>query len=58
MTERPYTAGEVAMLLGVHVNTVKRLPPSELSFFRVGHRGDRRYDPRDVRAYIAARTVR
>lgn len=48
---------EVAHFLGVHVNTVKRLPPEDLPFFRVTSRGDRRYRFEDVRAYIERRTV-
>ena len=52
------TASEVAMLLGVHVNTVKRIPPAKLPFFYTSdHRGRRRYRIEDVRAYIEARSV-
>jgi excisionase family DNA binding protein len=39
---------EVARLLGVHVNTVKRFGPDELPFVRVGLRGDRRYRRADI----------
>ncbi len=48
---------DVAALLGIHGNTVKRIPPEELPYFRVGSRGDRRYDGKDVRAYILSKTV-
>lgn len=48
-----YTATQVAWILGLHVNTVKRL--DELPYFRVGSRGDRRYRREDVRAYIEQR---
>jgi len=47
-TDTPLKAREAAEVLGVHVNTVKRLP---LPFFRIGSRGDRRYELRDVLAY-------
>ena len=54
----PLTAHEVARHLSIHVNTVKRIPPAQLPFFRVGERGDRRYLLDDVYDYIARRTVR
>jgi excisionase family DNA binding protein len=48
---------EVALWLGVHVNTVKRLGNSgEIPFVRIGTRGDRRYKPSDVNAYLERRT--
>ena len=52
---RPLSVPEVAEILGVHVNTVKRTSPKELPYFRIGKRGDRRYDPTDVIAYKEAR---
>lgn len=52
------TAREAAVHLDVHVNTLKRIPPAELPFYRVGFRGDRRYRLDDVRAYIERRMVR
>ena len=52
------TASEVAMLLGVHVNTVKRIPTDLLPYFRATERGDRRYRLDDVQTYIEARSVR
>lgn len=51
------SVSEVAQLLRVHVNTIKRIPPNELPYFRVGHRGDRRYWLRDVTNYIQKRCV-
>jgi hypothetical protein len=54
--DQPIGVRDVALLLGVHPNTVKRLAPSSLPYFTVGKRGDRRYHRDDVRAYIAART--
>lgn len=54
---RPYTVREVAAILGIHYNTVKRLPPADLRYFTVGTRNDRRYRRADVHDYITARTV-
>lgn len=51
----PLRVGEVARTLNVHINTVKRIPPQEMPFFRVGHRGDRRYRVEDVLEYIRRR---
>jgi excisionase family DNA binding protein len=51
------SVNEVAEYLRVHRNTVKRIPPDELPYFRVGHRGDRRYRLQDVLAYIRERFV-
>jgi hypothetical protein len=59
MIERPYrTAAEAANLIGVHVNTVKRIPAREMPYHVISRRGDRRYRIEDVRAYIEARAVR
>jgi excisionase family DNA binding protein len=47
------TAAEVAALLRLHVNTVKRLGDrGELPFFRVSKRGDRRFLVEDVIAFL------
>jgi excisionase family DNA binding protein len=47
------TTSEVARMLNVHPNTVKRAGDKGLlAFFRVGDRGDRRYLPSDVEDYI------
>jgi hypothetical protein len=51
----PLRVGEVALTLNVHINTVKRIPPSDLPFFRVASRGDRRYRIEDVMEYIRRR---
>ena len=51
----PYQAAE---RLGIHVHTLSRVPPSELPYFTVGTRRDRRYLPADVERYIEARMVR
>lgn len=53
--ERPLTASQVGDLLGLALSAVKRIPAEELPFFRVGSRGDRRYDRIDVARYMAAR---
>lgn len=47
------TAAEVAELLHLHVNTVKRLGDrGELPFFRVCARGDRRFRYDDVLDFL------
>lgn len=53
----PMTATEVSIHLGIHNNTVKKIPASELPYFRVGSRGDRRYQLEDVQAYMARHRV-
>jgi excisionase family DNA binding protein len=52
------TVRQIADFLGVHYNTVLRIPASELPFFVVGDRGDRRYTKTDVDHYIKRRAVR
>ena len=48
------TASEVASLLHLHVNTVKRLGDrGELPFYRVCKRGDRRFRLDDVMQFLA-----
>lgn len=48
------TASEVAELLHLHVNTVKRLGDrGELPFYRVCKRGDRRFRLDDVMGYLS-----
>ena len=50
---RLLTASEVADLLHLHVNTVKRLGDrGELPFFRVCKRGDRRFRYDDVLDFL------
>lgn len=48
----PLTVTQVSVMLGIHNNTVKKIPPTELPYFRVASRGDRRYLLEDIRAYI------
>jgi len=48
------TAAEVAEMLHLHVNTVKRLGDrGELAFYRVCKRGDRRFRLEDVKDFLA-----
>lgn len=51
----PLTALEASHHIGIHKNTLLRIPPQELPFFRINPRGDRRYLVEDLDAYIAAR---
>lgn len=46
------TVRDVAGLLRIHANTVKRIPRDELPYMRIVARGDRRYRPEDVEAYL------
>lgn len=47
------TASEVADMLHLHVNTVKRLGDrGELPFYRVSKRGDRRFRSADVMRFL------
>ena len=47
------TASEVAEMLHLHVNTVKRLGDrGELPFYRVCKRGDRRFRLEDVMSFL------
>ncbi len=47
------TASEVAQMLHIHVNTVKRLGDrGELPFYRVCKRGDRRFRLDDVMRFL------
>lgn len=53
LPEPMLTTTEVAKLLRLHVNTVKRLGDrGDLIFFRVCKRGDRRYRAADVRRFL------
>ena len=54
--EECLTANEVGLWLGLHVNTVKRIPFEDLPYFRIGNRGDRRYFPSTVHEYIRKKT--
>jgi len=45
-------------MLSLNVNTVKRIPPTELPFYRIGTRGDRRYRPEDIEQYLREKRAR
>jgi excisionase family DNA binding protein len=48
-SETPLSTGDVARLLNIHTNTVRRWSTSGvLKTFRVGPRGDRRFMKKDV----------
>ena len=51
-----WTAGQVAVHLGVHRATVARIPRSELPYDTHGGRDVRRYSPDAVRAFAALRS--
>lgn len=55
---RLYNAREAAHLMGIHINTLKRIPPDKLPYFGFGSRGDRRYRHVDVMEYIERRMKR
>jgi excisionase family DNA binding protein len=46
-------AQEVAKYLGVHVNTIKKL--TDLPFYTVNARGDRRYRKHEVEQWLISR---
>jgi excisionase family DNA binding protein len=51
--EFPMSTGEVARMLNIHTNTVRRWSRTGiLKTFRVGPRGDRRFMPRDVQRLL------
>lgn len=57
LPDRMMTNREVAAALHLHVNTVVRLGDrGELPFYRVCRRGDRRYHPADVMAFLERTT--
>ncbi len=48
------TASEVARLLSLHVNTVRRWTDNGLiNAYRIGSRGDRRYRQEDINSFLA-----
>lgn len=49
---------ETARALGVSPRTVKRIPPSQLPYVRIGSRGDRRYSVTELERYTLERTMR
>ena len=53
----PMNVHQVSVALGIHQQSVKRIPASDLPFFRVNNRGDRRYLREDLDSYIDMRMV-
>lgn len=49
---RLLSADEVAARLDMHSRTVRRIPPGQLPYLVLQDRGHRRYDPKDVEAYV------
>ena len=49
------TSTQTAEHIGIHVNYLRTIPPSELPFYLMGR--NRRYKLADVEAYIASRVV-
>ncbi len=48
------TAGEVARLLRVHINTLRRWSNQGLiKAYRIGNRGDRRFRQQDISSFLA-----
>lgn len=52
-----YYVRQVANILGVHIKTVKRLPPIELPYYRMSKRGDRRYRKEDIDKFLQSRLI-
>jgi hypothetical protein len=52
------TATQVATLLNIHVNTLKRIPYDNLPYIRVSTRGDRRYNISDIEQFIQSEGIR
>jgi excisionase family DNA binding protein len=47
------TTSEVARILNVHINTVRRWSnQSILKAYRIGSRGDRRFNPEDIDCFL------
>ena len=51
-------AQDAADFLGIHRNTLRRISSRDLPYWRLGTRGDRRYDADDLARYIEERTRR
>lgn len=52
MNDDMIDARHAAKLLGIHINTLKRIPANEIPFYRITPRGDRRYNRQDIDAYL------
>ncbi len=54
--ERLLTVSDVALLLNVHINSVRYWADHGLlPCYRIGRRGDRRFRPQDVNAFLLSR---
>jgi len=52
------TASDVARLLSLHVNTVRRWTDNGLiNAYRIGSRGDRRYRQEDISIFLASHST-
>lgn len=51
-TDQPLLVSAVARLLGVSDDTVRRIPPADLPFWRKTRHGARQYKREDVERYI------
>ncbi len=52
------TTSDVARLLSVHINTVRRWSNQGiLKTYRIGSRGDRRFDHKDVEQFLYEKVV-
>lgn len=54
---RLWPVHRAAKYMGIHVNTLKRIPPEELPYYSILGKGDRRYHPDDVEAYLQRHRV-
>jgi excisionase family DNA binding protein len=53
LSDRTLTSGQVARLLNIHINTLRRWANSGvLPCYRVGPRGDRRFMERDIECFM------
>jgi excisionase family DNA binding protein len=51
------TTSDVARLLNIHINTVRRWSnEGKLKAYRIGSRGDRRFQQEDITVFLAQKT--
>jgi len=51
------TTSDVACLLNIHINTVRRWSnEGKLKAYRIGSRGDRRFQQEDIAVFLAQKT--
>jgi excisionase family DNA binding protein len=52
------TASDVARLLNIHINTVRRWSnQGTLKTYRIGSRGDRRFRPEDINSFLSPESI-